>query len=142
MNGISQPFFFQGMKCEASDAVDDIGGADVGGEFLVDPLEQPLRAGALDLHGDAGIGRLERLAELFADRQIHRGIEDDPAFLLRGVDQFRRDRLPAAAQPPAAGDANTLPSARATDPFSRAPKKFPSGKFRSRHRGALLLFIG
>ena len=71
---------------------DDVGGVDAGGEFLLDPLKQPLRAGALDLHRDAGILRLEGLAELFADRQIHRGIKHDLAFALRGLDQLRRDR--------------------------------------------------
>jgi len=55
------------MRCVGR--VDDIGGVDVAIEFLGDALEQPLGAGALDLHGDAGIGRLKRLAELFADRR-------------------------------------------------------------------------
>src|SRR6478735_1560416 len=72
--------------------VDDIGGLDAGGELLVEPLEQPLRAGTFDLYGNARIGRLERLAELFADRQVHRRIENQLAFLLRGLDQVRRDR--------------------------------------------------
>ena len=76
------------MKCEASEVLIDVGGVDVAGKFLVDPLEQPLRAGALDLHGYAGIGGLERLAELFADRQVHRGIQDHLAFLLRRLDQL------------------------------------------------------
>ena len=30
-------------------------------KFLVDPLEQPLRAGAFDLHGNAGIGASKAL---------------------------------------------------------------------------------
>ena len=80
------------MMCEASEVLIDVGGADVAGEFLVDPLKQPLGAGALDLHGDAGIGGLERLAEFFADRQVHRRIEDQLAFLLRRFHQRRRDR--------------------------------------------------
>src|SRR5882672_6644797 len=41
--------------------VDHVGGADVARKFLVDPLKQPLRAGALDLHLDARILRLEGL---------------------------------------------------------------------------------
>ena len=57
-------------------------------EFLRDALEQPLRAGALDLDLDAGIGGLEGLAELLPDRQVHRGIEHHLALLLRRVDQL------------------------------------------------------
>ena len=67
--------------------IDDIGGADVAGEFLIDPLEQPLRAGPLDLHRDPRIGDLERLAELFADRQVHRGIQDHLGFFFRRFHQ-------------------------------------------------------
>ena len=74
-------------------AVDHVDGADAGGKFLRDPLEQPLRAGALDLHGNAGIFCLERLAELLADRKVHRGIQHHLGFLVRRVDQLRRDGL-------------------------------------------------
>ncbi len=54
-----------------------IDGVDVAGIFLADSLEHALRAGALD----AG------------DRQIGRGVVDDLAFLLGGLDQRGRDRL-------------------------------------------------
>ena len=49
-NGISQPFLLPDDEVRGVGGVDDVGGADVAGKFLVDPLEQPLRAGALDLH--------------------------------------------------------------------------------------------
>ncbi len=62
-------------------------------ELLRDALEQPLRARTFDLNGDAGIGRLERLAELFADRKVHCRIENDLAFLPCGLDQGGRDRF-------------------------------------------------
>ena len=64
--------FLPGDEVRGVRAVDDVGGADAGGKFLIQPLEQPLRAGTLDLHGNAGILRLERLAELLADWKIHR----------------------------------------------------------------------
>ena len=56
-------------------------------------VEHALGAGALDPHGDAGILRLERLAELLGELQVHRGVEGDLALLLRRLDQRRRDRL-------------------------------------------------
>src|SRR5262245_2640571 len=37
--------------------------------------------------------RLERLGEFLRDRQIHRGVEGELAFLRGGLDQRRRDRL-------------------------------------------------
>jgi hypothetical protein len=43
---------------------------DAGVEFLTDPLKQLLRARALDLQRNSGIGRLESLAELFPGRSI------------------------------------------------------------------------
>ena len=61
--------------------------------LLPDALEHALGAGALDPHRDAGILRLERLGELLGDRQVHRGVEGELAFLLRRLDQRRRDRL-------------------------------------------------
>ena len=70
-----------------------IDGVDVAGIFLADALEHALRAGALDAHRDARIFRLERLGQLLRDRQIGRGVIDDLAFLLRRLDQRRRDRL-------------------------------------------------
>ena len=87
------PSRFQTMKCAASDEFDHIDGVDVAGIFLADALEHPLRAGALDAHRNSRIFRLERLRQLFRDRQVDRGVVDDLAFLLRGVDQGRRDRL-------------------------------------------------
>ena len=61
--------------------------------LLADALEHALGAGALDAHRDAGIFRLERLGEILGDRQVHRGVEDDLALLLRRLDQRGRDRL-------------------------------------------------
>ena len=81
-NGASQPFLFQVMKCEASELLMTSAAWMLRCEFLVDPLEQPLGAGALDLHGNARIFRLERLAELLADRKIHRRIQDHLGFLV------------------------------------------------------------
>ena len=70
--------------------VDDVGGVDVARHLLRDALEDALGAGAFDPHRDAGIFRLERLGELLGDRQIHRGVEGELAFLLRSLDQRRR----------------------------------------------------
>ena len=50
--------------------------------FLADALEDALRAGALDLNRDVGIFRPEQLGELFGDRHVGRGVEDDLAFAL------------------------------------------------------------
>ena len=55
--------------------------------------EHALGAGALGAHGDAGVFRLERFADLFRQRQIDRGVMDDLALFLRGLDQRRRHRL-------------------------------------------------
>jgi hypothetical protein len=63
------------MKCEASDA-----------------LKHALGAGALDAHGDAGVFRLERLGDLFRQRQVDRRVVDDLAFVLGGRDQLGRHR--------------------------------------------------
>jgi hypothetical protein len=65
---------------------------DVAGIFLPDALEHALGAGAFDAHRNARIFRLERLGQLFRDRQIGRGIIDDLAFFLRCLDQGRRHR--------------------------------------------------
>ena len=91
-NGAIQPFFFQVMKCEASELLMISAARMLEANSCVDPLEQPLRAGTLDLHLDARIFRLERLAELLADRKIHRGIQHHLGFLGGGLDQRRRDR--------------------------------------------------
>src|SRR4029077_18418337 len=73
--------------------VDDVGGVNAGGKFLFDALKQSLGAGALDLHLDLGILRLEGLSEFLPHRQIHRGIEHHLAFLFCCLDQLWRDRL-------------------------------------------------
>ena len=54
-------------------------------------VKTALGAGALDPHGDAGKLRLEGLAELLGERQVHGGVEDELAFLLGRLDQRRRD---------------------------------------------------
>ena len=73
--------------------VHDIDGVDVAGIFLADPLEHALGAGAFDVDLDARIFRLERLGELFRDRQVGRGVIDHLAFLFGRLDQRRRDRF-------------------------------------------------
>ena len=74
-------------------AVHDVAVVDLARIFLADALEVALRARALDLHADAGIVRLERLGDLLGDRQVDRGVPGDLAFLLRRLDQRRRDLL-------------------------------------------------
>ena len=81
------PSRFQTMKLRGVRGVDDVDGVDVARIFLADALEHALGAGALDAHGDAGIFRLEGLGDLLGQRQIDRGVPDDLAFLLGGVDQ-------------------------------------------------------
>ena len=73
--------------------IHDIDGVDVAGIFLADALEHAFGAGALHPHRDPRIFGLERLGELFGDRQVGRGVVDDLTFLLRRLDQRRRDRL-------------------------------------------------
>ena len=62
--------------------VDHVDRVDAARIFLADALEHALGAGALDPHRDAGIFRLERLADLLGERQVDRGVPDDLAFLL------------------------------------------------------------
>ena len=71
--------------------VDHVDRVHVGGIFLADALQQALGAGALHLAGDAGIFGLERLADLFGQLQVDRGVPDHLAFLLGRLDQRRRD---------------------------------------------------
>ena len=47
--------------------IGDIDRVDAAGLFLRDPLIDPLGAGALDMHRDAGVFGFERLAEAFGD---------------------------------------------------------------------------
>ena len=80
--------------------------------------EHALGAGALDPHSDAGILRLEGLAELLGERQVHGGVEDDLAFFLRRLDQRRRDRPRPAARRRRAPARRTLwQAASAVEPF-------------------------
>ena len=60
-------------------------------ELLADALEVALRPRALDLHGDAGIPGLEGLGDLLAQGQVDRRVPGELAFLLRRLDQRRRD---------------------------------------------------
>src|SRR5207253_9262207 len=73
--------------------IDHVDRANVAGIFLADALEYALRAGALDAHSDARIFGFERFGELLGDRQVGRGVVDHLTFLLRRLDQRRRDRL-------------------------------------------------
>jgi hypothetical protein len=59
--------------------------------LLSDALEHPFRSGAFHSHADVGVFGLERLPELLRDREVHGGIEGEPAFLPRGLDQSRRN---------------------------------------------------
>ena len=72
--------------------VDDVDAMDLAGVFLADALEHALGAAALDAHLDARILRLEGARDPFRQRQVDRGVVVDGAFLLRGLDQLRRDR--------------------------------------------------
>ena len=75
------------MQCDWSAVLTTSTAWMLAGIFLADAGEDALGAGALHAHGDAGILRLERLAELLRKRQVHRGIEGELAFLLRRLDQ-------------------------------------------------------
>ena len=87
------PSRFQTTKCAASDDCTTSQAWMLLPRSWAMRCEHALGAGALDAHGDAGIFRLERLADLFRQRQIDRGVVDDLALLLRGLDQRRRHRL-------------------------------------------------
>ena len=58
-----------------------------------DALEDALGAGSLHAHSDAGILRLEGLAEAFRELQVHRRVERNLAFFFRRLDQGRRHRF-------------------------------------------------
>jgi len=70
-----------------------VAGVDIARPLLGDAGENPLGAGALGADRDAGIFRLERFCHLLSQRQIDRGVMDDLALFLRGLDQHRRHRL-------------------------------------------------
>ena len=74
-------------------AVHHVAIADLALRLLADTLEDALGARALDLHGDAGIGRLEALGDPLRHRQVDRGVPGELALLLRRLDQGRRDLL-------------------------------------------------
>src|SRR6185436_5387210 len=74
-------------------AVHDVAVVDLARIFLADALEVALRTRALDLYGDAGILGLECLADLLGERQVDRAVPGDLAFLLRRLDELRRDAL-------------------------------------------------
>ena len=59
--------------------------------FLADALEHALRARPLNVDSNSGMLGLERLAEVFRDRNLHGCVEFDHALLLGGVDQRRAD---------------------------------------------------
>ena len=105
------------MKWAASDELTHVDGVDVAGIFLADALEHALGAGALDPHRDAGIFRLERLGDLLGQRQVDRGVADDLAFLLRRLDQRRRDRASAGGAAASTRVENAPPTASALEPI-------------------------
>ena len=115
-NGASMPSRFQTMKCAASELFTTSTAWMLLRVFLADALEHALGAGALDLHGDAGIFRLERLGDLLGDRQVDRGVPGDLAFLLRRLDQFRRDRGRRRRGAPHPGGRANAPARRAVEP--------------------------
>src|SRR3977135_4743837 len=83
-------------------AVGDIDRVNAACLLLPDALEQPLRAGAFHAHRNAGIFRLEQLAEPFRDRQLQGRVERKLALLARSLAQSRRDRArPGASEPDA-----------------------------------------
>src|SRR5207253_3114416 len=65
------------------DHVDDL---DVGPELLHDALEDSLRARAMHLDLDSGVGGLEELGHLLGAGEHERGVPDDLAFLFRGLE--------------------------------------------------------
>ena len=70
--------------------LDSINHMDVRGIFLNDPLEYPLGASAFDLRSDTGVFRFEALGQSFCHLDIHRGVEDNLAFLPGGLNEFGR----------------------------------------------------
>ncbi len=80
-NGASQPFFFQLMKCEASELLITSAAwmlLEYSWATRWNSRSAPERSICTV---DARIFRLERLAELFADGKVHRRIQDHLAFL-------------------------------------------------------------
>ena len=70
--------------------VGDVDGLDAAALLLRDALKNPLRAGALDAHGDPGIFRLEGPRQALGGVEFKRRIKRQLALLLRGFDQGRR----------------------------------------------------
>src|SRR5262249_8348530 len=62
------------------------------GVFLADALEHAFGAAALDTHGDAGEGGLERFRNLLCQRQVDRGVVKEPPFFCGRLDEGRRNR--------------------------------------------------
>ena len=129
-NGARMPLRFQTMRCAASDELTTSTAMDAAGIFLADALEHALGAGALDPHLDAGIFRLERLGDPLRQRQVDRGVVDDLAFFLGGLDQLRRDRLGGRRLRPDLGEAKTV---------QRRARPIPSGRRVSRIFGSLMV---
>ena len=71
-------------------AVGDVNRIDAASLLLGDALENPLRAGALDADGDAGIFGFECPGQPFPDVQFQRTIIRELALLAGGFDQGRR----------------------------------------------------
>ena len=72
--------------------VGDVDRLDAAALLLRDALENPLGAGALDAHGDAGIFGLEYPRQPLGGGKLQRRVKRDLAFLARGFDQCRRHR--------------------------------------------------
>ena len=81
-------------------AVHHVDRMDVAPVFLPDALEDPLAARPLHAHGDARVLRLERLGDTLRHRKVHGGVPDRLAFLLRRLDQLRRDLARRRARRP------------------------------------------
>src|SRR5262249_11093059 len=62
--------------------VDDVDALDVGLKLLHDPLENPLRAGAMHLDLDSRVRGLEEFGPLLRAGEDERGVPDDLALLL------------------------------------------------------------
>jgi hypothetical protein len=60
--------------------------------FFANALEHALRSRSLHADGNTGILGLERLAEVFRDRNRHGGVERDHALLPSGLNHGRADR--------------------------------------------------
>ena len=70
---------------------DDIDFMDPDLLFFADALEHTLCSGSPHADGNTGIFGFERLAEPLRDRDLHRGVEHDHAFLPGCLDHGRAD---------------------------------------------------